>query len=72
MANVSKSLNEKFGMNYFLKQWAVYIVYAKMIDVINYPGTLSDIENRGFIYVYVTCKNTGSTINAKLQTCHVI
>ena len=51
MANVSKSPNEKFGMNYFLKQWTVYIVYAKMIEVINYPGTLSDIENRGLIYV---------------------
>ena len=46
--------------------------HAKMIDVINYPGTLSDIENRDFIYVYATCKNTGSTINAKLQTCHAI
>ena len=43
-----------------------------MIDVINYPGTLSDIENSGLIYVYVTCKNTGSRINAKLQTCYAI
>ena len=67
-----KSLNKKCGMNYFLKQWAVYIVYAKMIDVINYPGTLSDIENRGLIYVYVICKNTYSKINAKLQTCYAI
>ena len=43
-----------------------------MIDVINYPGTLPDIENSGLIYVYVRCKNTGSTINAKLQTCYDI
>ena len=43
-----------------------------MIDIINYPGILSDIENRGFIYVYVTRKHTGITINAKLQTCHAI
>ena len=62
----------------FLKWYKDYIYKnklpnnTKIIDVINYPGTLSDIENRDFIYVYVTCKNTGSTINAKLQTCHAI
>ena len=50
----------------------MYILYAKMIDVINYPGTLSDIENRVLIYVYIQRKNTVITINARLQTCYAI